>query len=53
VGNALAKRLLKEARAMNVEHVDLEIFPINTAAIAFWESIAFRPSGRILYRQEL
>jgi GNAT superfamily N-acetyltransferase len=53
VSNALAKRLLKEARAMNVEHIDLEIFPINTGARAFWESIGFRPSGRILYSQEL
>jgi len=53
VGNALAKRLLKEARAMNVDHVDLEILPMNTGARAFWESIGFRPSGRILYCQEL
>jgi ribosomal protein S18 acetylase RimI-like enzyme len=53
VGNALAKRLLKEARAMNVDHVDLEILPMNTVAKAFWESIGFRRSGRILYCQEL
>jgi ribosomal protein S18 acetylase RimI-like enzyme len=53
VGNALAKRLLKEGRAMNVDHVDLEILPMNTGARAFWESIGFRPSGRILYSQEL
>jgi ribosomal protein S18 acetylase RimI-like enzyme len=52
VGNALAKRLLKEACAMNVEHVDLEIFPTNNGARAFWESLGFRPSGRILYSQE-
>jgi ribosomal protein S18 acetylase RimI-like enzyme len=53
VGNELAKRLLKEARAMNVDDVDLEILPTNTGARAFWESIGFRPSGRILYSKEL
>ena len=53
VGNALAKRLLKEARAMNVDHIDLEIVPMNRGARAFWESIGFRRSGRILYCQEL
>lgn len=53
VGKALAKRLLKEARAMNVDHVDLEILPMNTGARAFWESIGFRRSGRILYCREL
>ena len=53
MGSALAKRLLKEARAMDLEHVDMEILPSNTRARAFWESIGFRPSGRILYTQEL
>lgn len=49
VGRALAKRLLEEARVMNVEHVDLEIFPGNAEARAFWESMGFRPSERIVH----
>jgi GNAT superfamily N-acetyltransferase len=53
VGRALAKRLLEEAREMNAEHVDLEVFPANSDARAFWESMGFRPSGRIVYSREL
>jgi len=42
VGRALAKRLLEEARAMNAEHVDLEVLPTSAEARAFWESMRFR-----------
>lgn len=53
VGTALAKRLLEEARVRKVEEVDLEILPANARARAFWESIGFRPSGRILYSRKV
>jgi len=53
VGRALATRLLEEAKAMRVERIDLEVTPANSAAAAFWKSMAFRTAGRTVYGRDI
>lgn len=53
VGKALAAKLLDEAKAMRIDRVDLEVFPKNEAAAAFWRSLGFRTAGRAIYSKDL
>lgn len=53
VGRALAARLLEEAKAMRIDRVDLEVFPKNEGAAAFWKKIGFRMSGRTIFSRDL
>ncbi|TLZ46750.1 MAG: GNAT family N-acetyltransferase [Methanobacteriota archaeon] len=53
VGRALAARLLDEAKAMRIDRVDLEVFPKNEGAAAFWKKIGFRMSGRTMFSRDL
>ena len=53
VGKALAAKLLAEAKAMRIDRVDLEVFPKNEAAAAFWRSLGFRTAGRVIYSKDL
>lgn len=53
VGKALATRLLEEAKAMHIDRVDLEVFPVNQAAAAFWKSLGFKTGGRTIYSRNL
>ena len=53
VGKALAAKLLDEAKAMRIDRVDLEVFPKNEAAAAFWRSLGFRTAGRVIYSKDL
>jgi GNAT superfamily N-acetyltransferase len=53
VGRALAARLLDEAKAMRIDRVDLEVFPKNEGAAAFWKKIGFRMSGRTIFSRDL
>jgi GNAT superfamily N-acetyltransferase len=53
VGRALATRLLDEAKAMRIDRVDLEVFPKNEGAAAFWKKVGFRMSGRTVFSREL
>lgn len=53
IGRALANRLLEEAKAMRIDRVDLEVFPTNAAAAAFWKSMGFKTGGRMVYSKEL
>lgn len=53
VGRALAGRLLEEAKAMRIDRVDLEVFPKNEGASAFWRKLGFRSGGRTIYSRDL
>lgn len=53
VGKALAGKLLDEAKALHVDHIQMEILPTNATAAAFWKSIGYRPTGRTIYSREL
>lgn len=53
VGKALAAKLLDEAKAMRIDRVDLEVFPKNEGAAAFWRSLGFRTAGRAIYSKDL
>ncbi len=53
IGRALATRLLEEAKAMRIDRVDLEVFPANAAAAAFWKSMSFKTGGRTVYSRDL
>ncbi len=53
VGRALATRLLEEAKAMRIDRLDLEVFPKNEGATAFWKKIGFRTGGRTVYSRDL
>ncbi len=52
VGRALATKLLEEAKAMHVDQIDGEVLPANAAAAAFWKSMGFRNTGRMIYSRE-
>ncbi len=52
IGRALAAKILEEAKAMHVDQIDLEVLPTNTAASAFWKSMGFRNTGRVIYSRE-
>lgn len=49
VGRALATRLLRDASAMGIDLVTLEVLPSNDAAAAFWQSVGFSTEGRTVY----
>lgn len=53
IGRALAMRLLEEAKAMRIDRVDLEVFPKNEGAAAFWKKMGFRPGGRMVFSRDL
>ena len=53
VGRALATRLLDEAKAMRIDRIDLEVFPKNEGAAAFWKKLGFRMSGRTMFSRDL
>lgn len=53
IGRALATRLLEEAKAMRIDRVDLEVFPKNEGAAAFWKKLGFRMTGRIIFSRDL
>jgi ribosomal protein S18 acetylase RimI-like enzyme len=53
IGRALAARLLEEAKAMRIDRVDLEVFPKNEIAAAFWKKLGFRTGGRTIYSRDL
>jgi len=53
VGKALASRVLDEAKAMRVDRVDLEVFPTNQGAAAFWKSMGFKTGGRTVYSRDV
>lgn len=53
VGRSLGKRLLEEAKNMQVDRIDLEVLPTNKVAAMFWESLGFRTEGRKIYSRNL
>lgn len=53
VGKALATKLLDEAKALHVDHIQMEILPTNAAAATFWKSIGYRATGRTIYSRDL
>ncbi len=53
VGKALATKLLEEAKAMHVDHIQMEVLPMNAAAAAFWKSVGYRATGRTIYSRDL
>src|SRR6184192_2036699 len=53
VGRALAAKLLEEAKAMRIDRVDLEVFPKNEGAAAFWKKLGFRTGGRLVFSRDL
>ena len=53
VGRGLATKLLEEAKAMRIDRVDLEVFPKNEGAAAFWKKMGFRPGGRLILSRDL
>jgi len=53
VGRALAGKLLEEAKAMRIDRVDLEVFPKNEGAAAFWKKLGFRTGGRLVFSRDL
>ncbi len=52
-GRALAQKILDEAKAMRVDHIDLEVLPTNTVAAAFWKSMGFHTQGRTIYSKDV
>jgi len=53
VGRKLAEYLIEKCRKMKVDEVVLEVISNNKIAPAFWRSVGFKPTDRLLYRQEL
>lgn len=53
MGRALAGRLVKEAEAMGIERIDLEVLPTDAAAVSFWTSQGFWTAGRAIYSRDL
>ena len=49
VGRALAVRLLEEAAEMGADVVVLEVLSSNDVAAAFWRSLGFSATGRMVY----
>ncbi len=49
IGRALAAKILDEAKAMHIDQIDLEVLPTNAVAAAFWKSMGFRNTGRMIY----
>jgi GNAT superfamily N-acetyltransferase len=52
IGRALATKLMEEAKAMRIDRVDLEVFPKNEGAAAFWKKMGFRMSGRVIFSRD-
>jgi ribosomal protein S18 acetylase RimI-like enzyme len=53
VGRELTKRMVEECRLMNVDDISLEVLHGNKTAAVFWRSVGFKPTDRLLFRQEL
>lgn len=52
IGRAIAARILDEAKAMHIDQIDLEVLPTNAVAAAFWKTLGFRNTGRVIYSRE-
>ena len=38
---------------MRIDRVDLEVFPKNEGAAAFWKKLGFRTGGRLVFSRDL